>query len=93
MRHPAHWNIRVEMFAAFGEGNIQRFCSRHCIFKKQLIKITHAIKQQGLRILCLDVKILGHHRRHGFVSLGFYLALQRIFRQREGKAENDLDVC
>ena len=45
MRHAAHCDILALVLAAFGEGNIERFGGGHGIVKKQLIEITHAIKQ------------------------------------------------
>jgi hypothetical protein len=53
------------MLGAFGQGIIERLSCRRRIIKEQFVKIAHPIKQQGLRVLRLDLKILRHHRRDG----------------------------
>ena len=60
-----HGNVLAQMFAAFGQGNIQSLGRGDGIVKEHLVKITHAIKQQGVFIVLLDLKELRHHRRDG----------------------------
>ena len=62
-RHTAHRNVFTLNFAAFGQGNIQRFGCFERVIQKQLVKIAHPVEQQIVRILPLNLNILGHHRR------------------------------
>ena len=61
-RHAAHWNVGVIGFPALGQGDIKNLRRRHRIVKKHLVKITHAVKQNAIRMLVLDRHILRHHR-------------------------------
>lgn len=59
----AHRDILIAMFAALGQGNVERFCCLDGIFKKHLVKIAHAVKQDHIRTrFLLDGQILRHHR-------------------------------
>ena len=68
-RHAAHGNVLPLMLAPAGQRNIKRLTGRHCIVKKQLVKIAHAIEQQQPGMGLLDGQILGHHRGD-FTALG-----------------------
>lgn len=59
--YASHGNGLTGRLATAGEGDVEqpgRFLS---IFKEQLIKITHAVEQQGFRVFCLDAQVLAHH--------------------------------
>ena len=49
--------------SACGQGDVEQPGGLASIIKEQLIKITHAIKQKGVRVVRLDAKILLHHWR------------------------------
>jgi hypothetical protein len=72
-RHAAHGNVLALMLAAFCQRNIQRFGRFDGIIKKQLVKITHTVKEQNIRPgLGLNTEELRHHRRHlmgGFIGI------------------------
>ena len=72
-RDPAHGNIRALVFAAFCKSDIERLRRRYSIVKKQLIKISHAIEQQGGGVFLLDLKKLCHHGRDRLVGLAHRL--------------------
>ena len=59
----AHGNIGTKMFATPGQSNAKRARRRLSVFKKQLVKISHAVEQQVARVGRLDFQELGHHRR------------------------------
>ena len=48
------------MFAALGQCNAKHLRSNGRIVKKQLVKITHAVEEQALRVLVFKHKILPH---------------------------------
>jgi len=62
-RHAAHRNILPKVLPALGERDIERGRSCNGIIEKHLIKIAHAVEQQGAGVGGLDFKILRHHRR------------------------------
>ncbi len=61
--HSAHRHVFAFEFAAFGQGDIQRFGGLYRIVKKHFIKIAHAIKQEIARVGFFGLKVLCHHRR------------------------------
>ena len=63
-RHTAHRDVLTQMLAAFGQRDVQRLRCCHGIVKKHFVEIAHAIEQQGVGILRLDVQKLRHHRRY-----------------------------
>jgi hypothetical protein len=62
-RHAAHRNILPHVLAAFGQRDAERTRSLERILEEQLVKIAHAIEEQRIRIVRLDLDILLHHRR------------------------------
>jgi hypothetical protein len=51
---------------AFGERDVEQARGLARIVVKQLVEITHAIKQQRIGILRLEAQILLHHGGMGF---------------------------
>ena len=49
-RHPAHRNVVTIAFATLGQGDPERRCAYFGIFKKHLVKVTHTIEQQRIRM-------------------------------------------
>ena len=64
-RHAAHGDILAQVLAALGQCDIQRRRGRDSIVKEHLVEIAHAIEQQRIRVLRLDLEVLRHHRRDG----------------------------
>ena len=77
-RHTRHRNCIAGRFAARRQRDVDQFGSASGIVIKQLVEITHPVKQQQVGMLRLDVQILAHHRgvffadgrAHGLASLG-----------------------
>ena len=90
MRHPAHGDILAFVFAALGQGDIQRRRGSDRIIKKQLVKIPHAVKQQRIRVARLDIQILRHHRGYACFGHGIPSFAQANLHSppRLGKHEN-----
>ena len=60
-RHAAHGNGVFRISAAACEGNL-KFARRHLgVVEKQFIKVAHAVKEQGIGMLCLDAHVLLKH--------------------------------
>ncbi len=57
----AHGNGRAGRLAAGSQSDIENVGGCFGIIVKQFIEIAHAVKQQLIRMLCLDAKILLHH--------------------------------
>ena len=64
-RNTTHRDVIAIMFAAFGQGDVQRLGCGRSIIKEQFVKITHAIEQQCIRILGFYFQILRHHGSDG----------------------------
>ena len=62
-RHAAHRNVLARMFAALGEGDVERRCRLHGVVEKHLVEIAHAVEDQRVRMPALGREILHHHRR------------------------------
>jgi len=56
------------MTPAFRERDVERGRRFDSVVEKELVEIAHAIKQQRVRRLPFDLKILRHHRRDGGVG-------------------------
>ncbi len=67
--HPGHGDGFTPRLAALGQGDIQQRSGAFSVIEKQLVKIPHAVKQQYLGVLALDVKVLRHHWRMGGAGL------------------------
>ena len=61
IRHAGHFDWLTIGRAARGQRNAENARGLHRIVKKQFVKITHAIKQQRIRMVCFNAQILGHH--------------------------------
>ncbi len=60
--HPAHRDLLAEMQSALGQRQIERLRRRDRVVEEHLVEVAHAIEQQGVRILPLELQILRHHR-------------------------------
>ena len=69
-RHAAHRDILAQMLAAFRQRNVERCRRRDRIIEEQLVEVAHAVEQQRVRMLALDVEVLRHHRRHHGAFVG-----------------------
>ena len=61
--HAAHRDVRAFRLTALGQRNIQDSRRDFCVIMKQLIKITHPVKKEHIRMRRLQGQILRHHRR------------------------------
>ena len=69
-RHAAHRDVITEVFATFGQGDVESFCRRDCVVEEEFVKVAHPVEQQRRRVVRLDFQILGHHRGDGGVGNG-----------------------
>jgi hypothetical protein len=60
---------------AAGQGDIKQSGGEAGVIVEQLIKITHSVEQQCVRVLRLDAQVLLHHRGVSFFD----------FRARDGR--------
>ena len=63
-RNPGHRNIVPEVLAALGQGDIEGCGCQLRVIEKQLVKVSHTIKKQGILVFRLDFQILMHHWRN-----------------------------
>ena len=61
--HAAHGNLAALVPAPAGQRDAQRRGRAHRIVEEHLVEVAHAIEEQRVRVLALDLEILGHHRR------------------------------
>ena len=69
--HAGHDHGLAGRLTALCQRNAEQPCGFDGIVVKKLVKIPHAVKQQGVRVLRLDLQVLLHHGRVGircFVS-------------------------
>src|ERR1051326_7738949 len=64
-RHAAHGDVVAQMLAPLGQRDVEGSGRLHRILEEQLVKITHAVEQQIIRMRRLDLQILRHHGRGG----------------------------
>ena len=64
-RHAAHGDVLAEMLAALGQGDVERRRRGLGVGEEHLVEIAHAIEEQRIGMLRLDLVVLRHHRRHG----------------------------
>ena len=69
-RHDAHGAFIALRFPAFGQCNVENGGGEDRVIKKQLVKITHTIEQQAIRILRFDSMVLRHHGCMAFSDEG-----------------------
>ena len=73
MGEPRHRHRLLSLVAvARGQGNPEQRRGSFGVFAEQLIEITHAKEQQGVRIAGLELAILLHHGCLGRVGHGAY---------------------
>ena len=58
----AHGNGLFVFFVSGGQGDVEYARGDLSVFKKHLIEIAHAVKEDGIGVLLLDRKILLNHR-------------------------------
>lgn len=62
MWYPAHGNFILGIFAAAGgKGYAEYFCGKHSIIKEHLVKVTHAVKEDGILMGGFDLHVLLEH--------------------------------
>ena len=62
-RHTGHGNGLACGLTAVREGDVHEARCTLGVFKEHFVKVTHPIKNQGVRKLRLDAQILLHHGR------------------------------
>jgi hypothetical protein len=68
-RHAAHRNLLSHVLAAFRQRDTERTRGLDRILEKQLVEIAHAVEQERIRIVRLDLDELLHHRRGSGAAL------------------------
>ena len=68
-RHTRHHHRLPGRLAALREGDVEKARGFFGVGKKQLVKVTHAVQQQGVRVPGLERQVLLHHG--GVVGKGF----------------------
>ena len=63
--HAGHDHGLAGRLTALCQRNAEQPCGFDGIVVKKLVKIPHAVKQQGVRVLRLDLQVLLHHGRVG----------------------------
>ena len=64
-RDTGHGNGIAAGFTTCCQSDVQQLGGALGVIVEQLIEITHAVKQQDVRVLGLDAKVLLHHRGMG----------------------------
>ena len=59
--HAGHRNGLARAGAPVGEGDVQQARGFLRVGKKHLVKVAHAVKQQGFRVIRFKAQVLGHH--------------------------------
>ena len=90
----AHGDRRSGRLAAGSQGNVEELGRLFRIPVKQLVKIPHAVKQQFIRMLSLDLQVLLHHgcvlggglaQKAGSITAGMIIFMkQKILRDSAG---------
>ena len=62
-RHAAHGHRLAFVFAALGQRDVERSRRQLGIVKEQLVKVSHPVKEQDIRVRRLKRQILRHHGR------------------------------
>jgi len=57
-----HADRRARRGAARRQGDVEQACGLFRVVVEQLVKIAHPVKEQDVRVLGLDAKVLLHHR-------------------------------
>jgi hypothetical protein len=60
-RYARHHHRRTSRLATLRQRDVKQARGFFCIGKKQLVEIAHAIKQQGVGVVCFQAQVLGHH--------------------------------
>ena len=60
-RDASHGNRVAAGLSPGCEGNVHQLCGFFGVVIEQLVKITHAVKHQLIRVLAFDFQILLHH--------------------------------
>ena len=63
VRHTRHWNRLPGRLPAAGQRDAEQLRGLPGVIVEQLVKVPHAVKQQGIGVLHLQPQILLHHRR------------------------------
>ena len=61
--HPAHRRFALGTALPGGQGDLEERRRAHRVLEEQLVEIAHAIEQQGVRELRLELQIVAQHRR------------------------------
>ena len=85
-RKTGHWDGLFRIFIARCERKPQHLSGHLRIFVKELVKVTHAKEEDGVRVLFFDVKELVHHStfRHRRCLHGLRWSLATPTRAHEG---------
>ena len=62
-RHAGHRNRLAGRFVARGQGDVEQGRGALGVFVKQLVKIAHAVEQEGVGVVGFERQILANHRR------------------------------
>ena len=60
-RHTCHHHRFACRLATLRQSDVKQMRGFFRVFKKQLVKIAHAVEQQRLWKVCFQTQVLGHH--------------------------------
>ena len=84
-RHAGHQHRLPGRLAPARQGDVQQSCGFFGVAKKQLVKVAHAVKHQGVWKRRLDAQVLGHHRRVASVVSGAWGGRGVVWHQGLGR--------
>ena len=60
-RHTSHDHRLPGGLTALRQSDVQHSRGFFCVFKKQLVKVSHAVEKQRIGKVCFKTQVLGHH--------------------------------
>ena len=61
-RHPGHRHRLPRRLAALRQRDVQQLRRFFCVGVEKLVKIAHAVEQQGVGVVGFQAQVLRHHR-------------------------------
>ena len=91
--HPRHHHRLPARLAALGQGDVEQPRGFLCVLPEHLVKVTHAVKEQRVRVRGFQAKVLLHHRRMVLEGVGHAVRMERRKKNRakRGAAARGVD--
>ena len=83
--HAAHGDGIVIAAVPGGEGQLEFPGRDACVLEEELVEVTHAVEEEGVRILAFDLEILPEHGSDA-VAAGYVLRVRSAVRAVEERA-------